>query len=150
MWWKKLLYIRSLGTDKTCHTNEERWTDHSWHEAKIQHSQQCQSVFTVESHDNIPDCTKTHIIKTALSISLPGVKRNSYITSIPIDFVLPKLLNYMAFQSFDFELTDKVIPVTFMCTKFDIYKCTFSLPLFSNVAIIMFSLKTRYTHCLIW
>jgi hypothetical protein len=32
-----------------CHTNEERWTDHSWHKAKIQHPQQCQSVFTVES-----------------------------------------------------------------------------------------------------
>jgi hypothetical protein len=31
-------------------------------------------------------------------------KRNSYITSIPIYFVLPKLLNYLAFQSFDFEL----------------------------------------------
>jgi hypothetical protein len=43
-------------------------------QAKIQHSQQCQSVFTVESQDNIPDCTKTHIIKTALPISLPGVK----------------------------------------------------------------------------
>ena len=57
-----------------CHTNEERWTDHSWHKAKIQHPQQCQSVFTVESQDNIPDCTKTHIIKTALPISLPGVK----------------------------------------------------------------------------
>jgi hypothetical protein len=27
---------------------------------------------------------------------------------------------------------------------------TFLLPLFSNVAIWMFSLKTRYTHCLIW
>jgi hypothetical protein len=26
---------------------------------------------------------------------------------------------------------------------------TFLLPLFSNVAIRMFSLKTRYTHCLI-
>jgi hypothetical protein len=58
-----------------CHTNEERWTDHSWHKAKIQHPQQCQSVFTVESQDNIPDCTKTHIIKTALPISLPGVKK---------------------------------------------------------------------------
>ena len=57
-----------------CHTNEERWTDHSGHKAKIQHPQQCQSVFTVESQDNIPDCTKTHIIKTALPISLPGVK----------------------------------------------------------------------------
>ena len=57
-----------------CHTNEERWTDHSWHKAKIQHPQQCQSVFTVESQDNIPDCTKTHIIKTALPKSLPGVK----------------------------------------------------------------------------
>ena len=34
-------------------------------------------------------------------------KRNSYITSIPIDFVLPKLLNYLAFQSFDFELPDE-------------------------------------------
>jgi hypothetical protein len=33
--------------------------------------------------------------------------RNSYITSIPIDFVLPKLLNYLAFQSFDFELPDE-------------------------------------------
>jgi hypothetical protein len=30
-------------------------------------------VFTVESQDNIPDCTNTHI-KTALPISLPGVK----------------------------------------------------------------------------
>ena len=86
-----------------CHTNEERWTDHSWHKAKIQHPQQCQSVFTVESQDNIPDCTKTHIIKTALPISLPGVKE----TSIPIDFVLPKLLNYLAFQSFDLELPDE-------------------------------------------
>ena len=56
-----------------CHTNEERWIDHSWHKAKIQHPQQCQSVFTVESQDNIPDCTNTHI-KTALPISLPGVK----------------------------------------------------------------------------
>jgi hypothetical protein len=27
---------------------------------------------------------------------------------------------------------------------------TFLLPLFSNIAIRMFSLKTRYTHCLIW
>jgi hypothetical protein len=45
----------------------------------------------------------------------------SYITSIPIDLMLPKLLNYLAFQSFDFELPDKVIPETFMCTKFDIY-----------------------------
>jgi hypothetical protein len=27
---------------------------------------------------------------------------------------------------------------------------TFVLPFFSNVAIRMFSLKTRYTHCLIW
>ena len=34
-------------------------------------------------------------------------KGNSYITSIPIDFVLPKLLNYLAFQSFDFELPDE-------------------------------------------
>ena len=34
-------------------------------------------------------------------------KRNSYITSIPIDCVLPKLLNYLAFQSFDFELPDE-------------------------------------------
>jgi hypothetical protein len=38
-----------------CHTNEERWTEHSGHKAKIQHPQQCQSVFTVESQDNIPD-----------------------------------------------------------------------------------------------
>jgi hypothetical protein len=57
----------------------------------------------VESQDNIPDCTKTHIIKPALPISLPGLK----ITSIPIDFVLPKLLNYLAFQSFDLELPDE-------------------------------------------
>jgi hypothetical protein len=85
------------------HTNEERWTDHSGHKAKIQHPQQCQSVFTVESQDNIPDYTKTHIIKPALPISLPGLK----ITSIPIDLVLPKLLNYLAFQSFDFELPDE-------------------------------------------
>jgi hypothetical protein len=33
--------------------------------------------------------------------------RNSYITSIPIDLVLPKLLNYLSFQSFDFELPDE-------------------------------------------
>jgi hypothetical protein len=58
-----------------CHTNEERWIDHSWHKAKIQHPQQCQSVFTVESQDNIPDCTNTHIIKTTLPIYLPGVKK---------------------------------------------------------------------------
>jgi hypothetical protein len=58
-----------------CHTNEERWIDHSWHKAKNQHSQQCQSVFTVESQDNIPDCTNTHIIKTTLPIPLPGVKK---------------------------------------------------------------------------
>ena len=64
-------------------------------------------------------------------------KRNSYITSIPIDFVPPKLLNYLAFQSFDLELPDEGYS---MCT-------TFLLPLFSNVAIWMFSLKTRYTHC---
>jgi hypothetical protein len=38
--------------------------------------------------------------------------------------VLPKLLNYLAFQSFDFELPDEG---------------------YSR----MFSLKTRYTHCLI-
>ena len=38
-----------------------------------------------------------------------------HITSIPIDLVLPKLLNYLAFQS------DRVTPETFMCTKFDIY-----------------------------
>jgi hypothetical protein len=61
-----------------CHTNEERWTDHSWHKAKIQHPQQCQSIFTIESQDNIPDCTKTHIIKTALPISLPGVKETLF------------------------------------------------------------------------
>ena len=93
-----------------CHTNEERWTEHSWHKAKIQHPQQCQSVFTVESQDNILNCTKTHIIK-----------RNSYIPSIPIDFVLPKLLNYLAFQSLILSYLMKVIPETFMCTKFDIY-----------------------------
>ena len=59
-----------------CHTNEEPgWIDHSWHKAKIQHPQQCQFVFTVESQDNIPDCTNTHIIKTTLPISLPGVKK---------------------------------------------------------------------------
>ena len=69
----KILRYR-LNRLNRCHTNEERWTDHSWHKAKIQHPQQCQSVFTVESQDNIPDCTKTHIIKTALPISLPGVK----------------------------------------------------------------------------
>ena len=34
-------------------------------------------------------------------------KRNSYITSIPIDFVLPKLLNYLAFKSFDFSVPDE-------------------------------------------
>jgi hypothetical protein len=28
-------------------------------------------------------------------------------TNIPIDFVLPKLLNYLAFQSFDLELPDE-------------------------------------------
>jgi hypothetical protein len=27
---------------------------------------------------------------------------------------------------------------------------TFLLTLFSNIAIRMFSFKTRYTHCLIW
>jgi len=31
--------------------------------------------FTVEPHDNIPDCTKTHTLKTAFPISLPGVKK---------------------------------------------------------------------------
>jgi hypothetical protein len=27
---------------------------------------------------------------------------------------------------------------------------TFLVPLFSNISIRMFSLKPRYTHCLIW
>jgi hypothetical protein len=40
-------------------------------------------------------------------LSICRCKRNSYITSIPIDFVLPKLLNYLAFQSFDLELPDE-------------------------------------------
>jgi hypothetical protein len=36
--------------------------------AKIQHPQQYQYVFTVESQDNIPECTKTHTIKTAFNL----------------------------------------------------------------------------------
>jgi hypothetical protein len=36
------------------------------------------SGFTIESQDNIPDCIKTHIIKTALPISLPGVKETLF------------------------------------------------------------------------
>ena len=56
--------------------------------AKIQHLQQCQSAFTVESQENIADCTKTHTIKTALPISLPGVKKlllniNTHISCAP-------------------------------------------------------------------
>ena len=31
--------------------------------------------FIVKPQDNIPDCTKTHTLKTALPISLPGVKK---------------------------------------------------------------------------
>ena len=53
--------------------------------------------------------------------------------------MLPKLLNYLAFQSFDFELPDKVIPETFMCTKFDIYvfinsfyQCSYQNVFFEN------------------
>ena len=74
-------------------------------------------------------------------------KRNSYITSIPIDLVLPKLSNYLAFQSFDFELPDEGYSSNVSCALNLI--STFLLPLFSNVSIRMFSLKTRYTHCLI-
>jgi hypothetical protein len=47
-----------------------------------------------------------HHKSSTLNIST-RCKRNSYITSIPIDFVLPKLLNYLAFQSFDLELPDE-------------------------------------------
>jgi hypothetical protein len=72
---KKLLYIKSLGTDKTGVTpmrSDGQITADTKQKSNI--PQQCQSVFTVESQDNIPDCTKTHTIKTALPISLPGVK----------------------------------------------------------------------------
>jgi hypothetical protein len=46
-------------------------------------NKQCQSVFTVEPQDNIPDCTKTHI-QNPHSQYLYQVYKNSYILSIRI------------------------------------------------------------------
>jgi hypothetical protein len=87
-----------------CHTNEERWTDHSWHKAKIQHHQQCQYLFTMESQDNIPDCTKTHTIKTALPISLPGVKKLVHNINTH-RFCTPKTIKLYSFSIFWFWAT---------------------------------------------
>jgi hypothetical protein len=36
-----------------CHTDEERWIDHSWHKAKIQHPQQCQSALIKRGNENV-------------------------------------------------------------------------------------------------
>ena len=60
---KKLLsYIKSLRTDKTDVTPMRRdgqITADTKQKSDIS-NKQCQSVFTVESQNNIPDCTKTH------------------------------------------------------------------------------------------
>ena len=75
---KKLLsYIKSLRTDKTGVTpmrSDGQITTDTKQKSNIL-NKQCQSVFTVESQYNIPDCTKTHTLKTALPISLSGVQK---------------------------------------------------------------------------
>jgi hypothetical protein len=62
---KKLLaYIKSLRTDKidvTPMRNDGQITADPKQKPNIL-NKQCQSVFTVEPQDNIPDCTKTHTL----------------------------------------------------------------------------------------
>ena len=66
---KKLLsYIKSLRTDKTGVApmgRDGQITADTKQKSNIL-NKQSQSVFTVEPQDNIPDCTKTHTLKTAL------------------------------------------------------------------------------------
>ena len=63
---KKLLsYIKSLHTDKSGlkpMRSDGQITADTMQQSNIL-SKQCQSVFTVEPQDNIPDCTKTHTLK---------------------------------------------------------------------------------------
>ena len=62
---KKLLaYIKSLRTDKidvTPMRSDGQITADTKQKPNIL-NKQCQSVFTVESQDNIPDCTKIHTL----------------------------------------------------------------------------------------
>jgi hypothetical protein len=63
---KKLLsYIKSLRTDKTGVTpmrSDGQITADTKQKSNIL-NKQCQSVYTVEPQDNIPDCTKTNTLK---------------------------------------------------------------------------------------
>ena len=141
MWWRKLLYIKSLGTDKADVTPMR--SDGQLTQSKNPTS----PTVSVRIHRRItrqhPRLHQNPHKKNSTPNISTRCKRNSYITSIPIDFVLPKLLNYLAFQSFDLELFQKRSCALNLIS-------TFLLPLLSNVVIWMFSLKTRYTHCLIW
>ena len=99
------------------------------------------------SQDNIPDCTKTHTIKTALPIYLPGVKKLLHNINTHKSCA-PKTIKLFGFPIFRFWATWWRLFQKRSCALNLIF--TFLLPLFSNIAIRMFSLKTRYTHCLIW
>jgi hypothetical protein len=88
-----------------------------------------------------------HTIKTALPISLPGVKKLLHNINTH-RYCAPKTIKLFDFPIFRFWATWWRLFQKRSCALNLIF--TFLLPLFSNIAIRMFSLKTRYTHCLIW
>ena len=108
---KKLLsYIKSLRTNKTDVTpmrSDGQITADTKQKSNIPWS----PTLSVRIHRGITRQHPRRHQHPHHKSSTPNIstrcKRNSYITSIPIDFVLPKLLNYLAFQSFDLELPDE-------------------------------------------
>ena len=147
MWWKKLLYIKSLSTDKTGVT-PMRSDGQTTADTK---KNSTSPTVSVRIHRGItrkhPRLHQTHTIKTALPISPPGVKKLLYNinTHKSCD---PKTIKLFGFPIFWFWATWWRLFQKRSCALTLI--STFWLPLFSNVAIRMFSLKTWYNHCLIW
>ena len=135
---KKLLYIKSLGTDKTGVTAMRSDGQTTADKNPIS------PTVSVRIHRGIKRQHPRLHQNTHHKNSTPNIstrcKRNYYITSMTI-----KLFGFPIFR--------------FWATWWRLFQkrscalnliSTFLLPLFCNVAIWMFSLKPRYTHCLIW
>ena len=84
-------------------------------------------------------------VEGILPKSLPGVKKLLHNINTH-RYCVPKAQIIWLSNLLILSYLMNVIPETFMFTNLI---STFLLPLFSNVAIRMFSLKARYTHCLI-